>query len=450
MGGEGSGRKPDVFRKIEEQRQAVAKMSADSLYIPNYSGVKTEARKTENVRIITEDLSVNIPVAFPDNKYVANWVDMTQNVALFHCDDTSGNILDSCGNSNDLVPNNVYYNSSGLIDKCISFDGTSSYAYKYSTDFAFGTGDFTVSIWIKPTGLNGTIFDNLKIGDSYARNNAFVIQMTGDGGLLIYANGTWQRFSAQKTIVLNEWNHIVLKRSGTTFYFYINGIEDANTWTGWTSNLTSGGCMLGRVSDTAAYYFEGYYDEVAIWKGKALSQSEITTIYNKQHYGNKRIDLFSDVNLNGRKIIADGSQLTNISAFNPFDQELNTSDSPIFSSIYTSSLFGSGDFNNYVYYDDYGTITIGDLGSYYGGGYISIDLYGNLYVTGKLTSSGGYDPPYVLYDLQTKEQIKERTLKEIPINKQNGAALFFNSETKKFNYYVATEDKFYNLNGEEI
>jgi len=65
----------------------------------------------------------------------------------------------------------------------------------------------------------------------------------------------------------------------------------------------------------------------------------------------------------------------------------------------------------------------------------------------KVLSSGGYDPPYVLYDKQTREQIIDRVKKEVYPDKQNGAALFFNADTKRLETYVASEGKFYDLQG---
>jgi hypothetical protein len=41
MGGEGSGRKPDITKSLLENRTPIAVTPTDSIFIPNYSGVKT-------------------------------------------------------------------------------------------------------------------------------------------------------------------------------------------------------------------------------------------------------------------------------------------------------------------------------------------------------------------------------------------------------------------------
>lgn len=76
-----------------------------------------------------------------------------------------------------------------------------------------------------------------------------------------------------------------------------------------------------------------------------------------------------------------------------------------------------------------------------------MEVYDDLDVSGKVGSTGGFDPPYVLYDQQSRQDIIDRINLEVPPEKQSGAALFFNKETKRLETYVASEGKFYDLQG---
>jgi len=76
-----------------------------------------------------------------------------------------------------------------------------------------------------------------------------------------------------------------------------------------------------------------------------------------------------------------------------------------------------------------------------------LHVVGNIYCTGKITSDGGYDPPYVLYDSETREAIKARIVKEVPKEKLTGAVLFWNGESKRFEVYLPTEGEFLDLQG---
>jgi hypothetical protein len=77
----------------------------------------------------------------------------------------------------------------------------------------------------------------------------------------------------------------------------------------------------------------------------------------------------------------------------------------------------------------------------------ALDVNGSIHCNGKITAVGGVDPPYVLFDLNTRQSVKTRVLAEVPIDKQSGAAQFWNLDTKKMEVYIASEDKFYDLNG---
>ncbi len=115
-------------------------------------------------------------------------------------------------------------------------------------------------------------------------------------------------------------------------------------------------------------------------------------------------------------------------------------DLDVYNIVYTGALDASGSVladDVYSYYDIEadGDVEADDVVGY------GIGLFGKVY------SSGGYDPPYVLYDKQTREQIINRIKREVPPDKQNGAALFFNADTKRLEVYIAREGKFYDLQG---
>jgi hypothetical protein len=76
-----------------------------------------------------------------------------------------------------------------------------------------------------------------------------------------------------------------------------------------------------------------------------------------------------------------------------------------------------------------------------------LHVVGDIYCTGKLTSDGGNDPPYVLYNSETREAIRNRVEREVPKEKQDGAVLFWNGETCRFEVYLPEEGEFRDLQG---
>ena len=74
----------------------------------------------------------------------------------------------------------------------------------------------------------------------------------------------------------------------------------------------------------------------------------------------------------------------------------------------------------------------------------------NLTVSGKMTSTGGYDPPYVAFSMESRKAIAERVGKEIPREKENQAILFWNEQTDLFEVYLPVREEFRNLQGQVL
>lgn len=74
---------------------------------------------------------------------------------------------------------------------------------------------------------------------------------------------------------------------------------------------------------------------------------------------------------------------------------------------------------------------------------------GDIEADGKITGNP-VDPSFVLYDREARQGIIELAKGTIPPNKQDGAALFFNKDTKRLEIYVPSEGKFYDLQGNLI
>ncbi len=68
-------------------------------------------------------------------------------------------------------------------------------------------------------------------------------------------------------------------------------------------------------------------------------------------------------------------------------------------------------------------------------------------MSGKITTTGGVDPPYVSFEMETRKSIAERVAKEIPKEKQNQAIQFCNEETNQFEVYLPTKGEFRDLQG---
>lgn len=142
-----------------------------------------------------------------------------------------------------------------------------------STDFNFGTGDLTISGWVKQiTSARFYFFD---IG-----SNGAALSLTPSSGTIACYNGSWilsTNITSWNGLV---WHHYVLTRVGDTWSFYLDGVlatsNTLSTTFGSTSTLTIGDYGGG------GYAPNGYIDDFAVWKGVGLTATEVQTIYSRQ------------------------------------------------------------------------------------------------------------------------------------------------------------------------
>ena len=159
-------------------------------------------------------------------------------------------------------------------DSSLLLDGIDSYiSFASSTDFGFGTGDFTIDLWIKPNSVavgDKHIFDTR---DSGADANAGRLYLAGDQ--LRYNIGVSDVVtSGATTLSANTWYHIAVSRSGTDLRLFVDGVE-----VGSTTNSTDLGStkrlFLGSNFEGSNVY-PGYIDSVRV-SNTARYTEEFTT-----------------------------------------------------------------------------------------------------------------------------------------------------------------------------
>lgn len=164
--------------------------------------------------------------------------------------------------------------------KCATFNGSSNYfSNSYSTDFNFGTDPFSISFWVWCAQNPPANPDNL-----YALYDYYL----GEGvGMLVFINSTGKIFpwidgstiTGNTTVTNSQWHHVVLTRSGTSFILYVDAISDGTLTA--TKNISEPNKTLwiGKC-EAARRDFNGKLQELIVYKGTALTPSEISILYN--------------------------------------------------------------------------------------------------------------------------------------------------------------------------
>ncbi len=141
--------------------------------------------------------------------------------------------------------------------KCLRFDGTGDYvSFASSSDFSFGTGDFTLEFWLNCTRV-GNVID-------YASNTPN-LYFDGSGNLIFYASGA-SRITTS-AVVANTWQHVALCRIGTSTRLFIDGVQVGSTYTD-TIDYSNTVHYIGS-NNGGTGGLTGYIDDLRITKGFA-------------------------------------------------------------------------------------------------------------------------------------------------------------------------------------
>ena len=151
----------------------------------------------------------------------------------------------------------------------IYFDGSGDYlSCGTSADFAFGTGDFTIELWVHHTSLSGQQtyttdpYGNNADGIYFAKNSADKVAM--------YTN-SWQ-ITGSTSLTVDTWYHIALSRNDGILKIYLDGVEDASESS--NTNFAQTQLTIGDSSGSTSGEFVGYMDDIRITKGVARYTSD--------------------------------------------------------------------------------------------------------------------------------------------------------------------------------
>lgn len=150
-------------------------------------------------------------------------------------------------------------------------DGTGDYITVPSgSDFAFGTGDFTVEFWFMQTVAgNPFLIDCRPISST---NGAYVTTYINAGTVVFFTNAEARITSS--AITTGAWYHVAVCRSGTSTRLFLNGTQTGSTYTDPTNYIASP-VNIGA-SGNGLFPLTGYLDDFRITKGVARYTANFT------------------------------------------------------------------------------------------------------------------------------------------------------------------------------
>ena len=167
-----------------------------------------------------------------------------------------------------------------LQDYVMDFDGVNDFIdLNANNSFGFGTGDFTISMWLYREASSYSfpyILDFRESTSAYNQNRLAIYYQESNGKLRCYINGSdVLNGSTGAALPLNQWFNLILTRSSGTLSYYVNGSVDQSV-SNSTNLLSTNQANLGRRYDNDRY-FNGKISNLAIWNSSAAN---IANIYN--------------------------------------------------------------------------------------------------------------------------------------------------------------------------
>lgn len=224
---------------------------------------------------------------------------ITSNTRLYYKLDN--NVNDSSGNSYNGTASNITYttalhplstySSSFLSGSTSTITGTSNAEFGFS-------GDFTVSAWIRPTGIasgyRGIVSRRLQ-NDSIGWTCAMYQTSAGKYSLTfstasIAGGGTYYEIwsadgGSNYTEILTGNTYLsTFVRTSTTLQIYVNGLlNHQQTYASALNCACTANLYVGRTRQFSGEQYNGLMDDIII-ENRAWSSNEILTYYNGNKY----------------------------------------------------------------------------------------------------------------------------------------------------------------------
>jgi hypothetical protein len=170
------------------------------------------------------------------------------------------------------ILNNLETVASAQISTSVFKYGTGSMKFNGAGDalvtpnkplFSFGTGDFTIEMWVYPNSFAGfnTLIDARSVGTA----SSYGLFTDSSTGKIYWYDASGVQLSSSG-LTLNAWAHVAVSRTSGVLKLFIAGVQvysAANT----NAQNPTGNFVIGRNIESSPVYFNGYIDDLRVTKG---------------------------------------------------------------------------------------------------------------------------------------------------------------------------------------
>lgn len=158
------------------------------------------------------------------------------------------------------------------------FDGSGDFLYPVNSgpDFAFGTGDFTVEMWVylPSLGVTRILYD----GRPTSTNGLYVSTYVSATNTIVFFVSSVSKITGTTALAAMTWYHVALCRSGTSTKLFLNGVQEGATYSDGNNYLGAANRPLIGIDayNSSASAMLGYIDDLRVTKGVARYTANFT------------------------------------------------------------------------------------------------------------------------------------------------------------------------------
>lgn len=173
----------------------------------------------------------------------------------------------------------------GAFGNALDLNGTSQYGYRSAGFPIYNNPAFTVSLWVKGSGVGQSDRRFFSESSTNAPNPLFNLgtDSAGASGIVRVfirndAGATLLARNSTRTALDGAWHHVVWTENNGQGKLYIDGQLDESDFTYTRGPLTLNQTTVGAIlRNTVGNYFAGSVDDVAVWN-RAITYSEIQSV----------------------------------------------------------------------------------------------------------------------------------------------------------------------------
>ncbi len=149
-----------------------------------------------------------------------------------------------------------------------------------SADFAFGTGDFTLEMFVNMANITPAqaLIDTRASGDGTG-NDRLMLALINSGGArwALFSGGAW-RITGTVAPTATAWIHLAIARQSSAIRLFAGGTKQGSDWTSVTANFGVGASrpIIGCNGNSAGDYANCSIEDIRVTKGDARYWADFT------------------------------------------------------------------------------------------------------------------------------------------------------------------------------